>query len=196
MSPILIRPVREQIEHDRIVRVLQARLRRRFDVAVNLGSDQTAPVKVGRQAFYPDLVLSSAGRPRKLAGVIEVETTESVNNLEAMAQWAHFGRLRAPFALYVPAGSVDMARRLCTDHGVGLHALWAYHTVAGQTRFTLVHRAPAPAEPARRRAAPRARPAAKRKRVARRAALKVSRRRAAAKPSRRRAAPRPRKRKR
>lgn len=168
MSPILIRPVREQIEHDRIVRLLQARFRRRFEVGVNVGTDQAAPVKTGRQVLYPDLVLTHPGRTRKLAGVVEVETTESVNNLEAMAQWAHFARLKAPFSLYVPAGSVGMARRLCTDHAIGVQEIWSYHTVAGQTRFALVHRAPEPpptrpARPARKagaaRAKKRARPA-------------------------------------
>lgn len=186
MSPILIRPVREQIEHDRIVRLLQSRYRRRFEVGVNLGAEQTAPVKLRRELLYPDLVLGTAGRARKLAGVVEVETAESVNNLEAMAQWAPFGRLRASFSLYVPAGSVEMARRLCTDHGVAVREIWSYHTLAGQTRFTLVHRVPAPAEPARprpRRARP---PKAKRKqRVRRRASQPARRRRTVSRPRKR-----------
>ena len=46
---------------------------------------------------------------------VEVETAESVNHLEAMSQWAAFSRLRAPFHLYVPASSIDTARRLCAD---------------------------------------------------------------------------------
>ena len=70
MSPILIRPVREQLEHDRIIRLLIARLRRRFDVATNLGAELTVPVRVGRLVLYPDLVLTSTGRGRKLAGVV------------------------------------------------------------------------------------------------------------------------------
>jgi hypothetical protein len=187
VSPILIRPVREQIEHDRIVQLLQNRLRRRFDVAANVGADQVAPVKVGRQAFYPDLVLYGTGRRRPLAGVVEVETAESVNNLEAMAQWAHFGRLRAPFSLYVPAGSVDIARRLCTDQGIAVQEIWSYHTVAGETRFTLVHRAPPPPEPARQkpRRAPTAR--ARRARPARRPRSAARRKTAAAKAKRVRA---------
>ena len=39
MSPILVRPVREQLEHDRVIRLLQVRLKRRHEVATNIGED-------------------------------------------------------------------------------------------------------------------------------------------------------------
>jgi hypothetical protein len=72
--------------------------------------------------------------------VVEVETGESVNHLEALAQWAHFGRLRTAFHLYVPAGMVDVARRLCEDNQIHVGEIWSYHIVGDQPRFTLVHR--------------------------------------------------------
>jgi hypothetical protein len=93
-------------------------------------------------------VLHSPDRGRKLQAVVEVETGESVNHLEALAQWAHFGRLRAAFHLYVPAGMVDVARRLCEDNQIHVGEIWSYHIVGDQPRFTLVHRskeAPPPA---------------------------------------------------
>ena len=68
------------------------------------------PVKIGTGTFFPDLVLTSG---KKLAGLVEVESGESVNNLEAMAQWVHFSRARVPFHLYVPVPGYDAARRLC-----------------------------------------------------------------------------------
>lgn len=145
MSPILVRPVREQLEHDRVIRLLQVRLKRRHEVATNIGADQTVPVKIGSVQIYPDLVLTTSDRAKKLAGTVEVETAESVNHLEAMAQWAHLGRARAPFHLYVPAGCVDIARRLAAENHVNVSELWSFHTIGDQTRFTLVHRA-TPAE--------------------------------------------------
>lgn len=160
MSPILVRPVREQLEHDRVIRLLQVRLKRRHDVTMNIGEDQTVPVRIGQVQIYPDLVLTSTERGHKLMGTVEVETAESVNHLEAMAQWAHLGRARAPFHLYVPAGSVDIARRLAAENQVNVAEIWSYHTIGDQTRFTMVHRAAPPPEP--RRA-----PAAKTPRVAR-----------------------------
>jgi hypothetical protein len=142
VSPILVRPVREQLEHDRVIRLLQVRLKRRHDVAINIGEDQTVPVKIGTVQIFPDLVLTSTDRGRKLMCTVEVETAESVNHLEAMAQWAHLGRARAPFHLYVPAGSVDMARRLASENHVNVAEIWSFHTIGDQTRFTMVHRSP------------------------------------------------------
>lgn len=175
MSPILVRPVREQLEHDRVIRLLQVKLKRKHDVVTNIGEDQTVPVRIGQVQIFPDLVLTSSDSGRKLMGTVEVETAESVNHLEAMAQWAHLGRAKAPFHLYVPAGCVDIARRLATENSVNVAEIWSYHTIGDQTRFTLVHRAPAeaprrpaesvkaaakPAAPARKRTAP---PAPRRK---------------------------------
>lgn len=161
MSPILVRPVREQLEHDRVIRQLQARLKRRHEVAINTGDEQTAAVRIGQGQMYPDLVLTSPDRKHRLEGLVEVETGESVNHLEAMAQWAHFGRARAPFHLYVPAAAIEIARRLCTDNQVTVAELWSYHTIGDQTRFTLVQRAAAPSRPAPRSEARRSNEAAK-----------------------------------
>jgi pyruvate/2-oxoglutarate dehydrogenase complex dihydrolipoamide acyltransferase (E2) component len=160
LSPILVRPVREQLEHDRVIRLLQAKYKRKFDVAINPGNEQTMPVGTAPSQWYPDLVLLSTERSRKLLGVVEVETAESVNNLEAMSQWATFGRLRAWFHLYVPGTNIDTARRLCTDLQVPVAEIWAYHTVGDQIRFTLVQRDPSAETKPRAAAAesPRPRP--------------------------------------
>ena len=202
MSPILVRPVREQLEHDRVIRLLQVRLKRRADIVANIGEDQTVPVKIGQMQIFPDLVLTSPDRGHKLMGTVEVETSESVNHLEARAQWAHLGRARAPFHLYVPAGSVEMARRLATENQVNVSEMWSYHTIGDQTRFTLVHRAPAeprrassseprrtatPARPRSEPAAEKKRPAAPKKRTPpepRRGAVRGNRGKASAKPAR------------
>src|SRR6476659_6304290 len=154
VSPILVRPVREQLEHDRIIRLLQTKARRRYDAGANPGTEQNAGVRSGGGIIFPDLVLFSQGRGHKLEAVIEVETGESVNHLEALAQWTHFSKLRADFYLYVPAGMVDVARRLCEDNQVQVNEIWSYHAVGDQVRFTLVHRsrevAPAASRAARR----------------------------------------------
>ena len=141
MSPILVRPVREQLEHDRVIRLLQAKYKRKFEVAINPGHEQTAPVGPPPSPWYPDLVLHSTERGRRLAGIVEVETAESVNNLEAMSQWAAFAKQRAEFHLYVPASSIDVTRRLCADIGIDVTEIWAYHAVGDQLRFVLVQRA-------------------------------------------------------
>jgi hypothetical protein len=138
VSPILVRPVREQLEHDRVIRILQAKFRRRFDVGVNPGNEQNATV--APLGLYPDLVLLAQDRGRRPQAVIEVETGESVNHLEALAEWSHFSKLRVPFHLYVPSGMVEVARRLCGDNGIIANEIWSYHGVGDELRFTLVHR--------------------------------------------------------
>ena len=191
MSPILVRPVREQLEHDRVIRLLQAKYKKKYEVGINPGAAQGTPVGTGTSTMFPDLVLQSAERGRRLMGVIEVETSESVNHLEAMSQWASLGRLRTQFYLYVPAGSIDTTKRLCADHQVPVAEIWTYSFIGDQARFTQVTRSaaapqvkvPAPraaaAPTARRAAAPKARKAAA-KPKARTAAKAAPRARAAA----------------
>jgi hypothetical protein len=152
VSPILVRPVREQLEHDRVIRLLQVKLKRKHEVIANIGDDQSTSIKIGQLQIYPDLILTTADRGRKLMGTVEVETSESVNHLEARSQWAHLGRARAPFHLYVPLGSVDIARRLAAENQVNVTELWSFHTIGDQTHFRLVHRTP---EDTRRSSEPR-----------------------------------------
>jgi hypothetical protein len=148
--------VREQLEHDRVIRLLQAKYKRKFDVAINPGNEQTAPVGPPTAPWYPDLVLQSGERTKKLLGVVEVETAESLNNLEAMSQWVTFSKLRVPFHLYVPASGVDSARRLCSDLQIQAAEMWAYHSIGEQIRFTLVSRTQGPERPRETALAPRA----------------------------------------
>ena len=178
MSPILVRPVREQLEHDRIIRLLHGKFRRKYEAGMNPGIEQNAPVGNGPSALYPDLVLLAPDRGHRLQVVVEIETGESVNHLEALAQWAHYARIRAAFHLYVPAGMVDVARRLCEDNHIHVSEIWSYHVVGDEPRFTVVHRnrevqpppprprpavaprpAPRPAAPSRKPIPARAKPA-------------------------------------
>jgi hypothetical protein len=138
-----VRPVREQLEHDRIIRLLQAKYRRKFRVEINPGDERTAGVKVGALTLYPDLVLSDDGG-RKPYAVVEVETSESVNHLEAMSQWANLAKSKSYLYLYVPIASVDTAKRLCADHDISLTELVSYMVIGDQVRFTTVSKVTTP----------------------------------------------------
>ncbi|MEC9301720.1 MAG: hypothetical protein VYA90_02235 [Acidobacteriota bacterium] len=140
MSPILVRPVREQFEHDRVIRLLQTRWRRRYEVGVNLSGEPPSPLRFGRRLLFPDLVLYSHDGERELLGVVEVETNASINHLEAMSQWMVFARVRAPFHLYIPLGALDAVRRLCDAKGIFVEEIWTYHTIGAQVRWTLAYR--------------------------------------------------------
>jgi len=99
--PILTRPVREQLEHDRVIRLLLAKYKRKTDVIINPGSEQNQSVTVGELAVFPDVLIFAEGG-RKLLITVEVETGESVNQLEALAEWNVFSKLNVPLHLYVP----------------------------------------------------------------------------------------------
>ena len=202
MTPILVRPVREQLEHDRVIRLLQQRWRRKYLATVNQGSETTASVVHGDLTLYPDVVLAPLGKPNKPEIVVEVETGESINHLEAMAQWTRLARLKAAFHLYLPAGSVDRARRLCTNYKIEVDEIWTYHLVGDQMRFTAVYKAPRASRPARRpdavkKPAPRvadkarkraSKPSVRKTEVAKPAARKAAKARVA-RPAAKRAAP-------
>ena len=139
MSPILTRPVREQLEHDRVIRQLQARYKRKTDVIINPGNEQNQSITVGDLVVFPDLLLFAEGSKRLLA-TVEVETGESVNPIEARAEWGVYSKLKVPLHLYVPPACVDAAKRICAEYQIVVSELWTYTTTFDQVRFTMVHR--------------------------------------------------------
>ena len=142
MSPILVRPFREQVDHDRVIRQLQSRFRRKYAVAINVGSLQETTIRVAGMHVNPDLVLTSTAGARRLQSVVEVETSESINDLEAMAQWARFAKIRGAFHLYVPAGMAEIAQRICRTKRINVSEIWTYFFVGDNTRFTMFYRSP------------------------------------------------------
>jgi len=142
VSPILLRPIREQLEHDRVIRQLQTRWRRRYEVGINVGNEETVSARSGDRTCFPDLVLINTAGGRRLHGVVEVETTESVNHLEAMSEWSHFAKVRGSFYLYVPAGFTDVALRLCQAIKINVTEIWAYYAIDSQAKFSMAYRSP------------------------------------------------------
>ncbi len=124
MSPIYVRPEREQAEHDRLIRFLQANYSRSFEALANPGDERVAPVKVASVTYFPDLVLNN--EDKRLAGLVEIETAASVNNLETMAKWVPFSRARVPFHLYVPVQGYEATLRLAEAHQVKAAEIWTY----------------------------------------------------------------------
>jgi hypothetical protein len=141
VSPILTRPVREQLEHDRVIRQLQARYKRKTDVIINPGNEQNQSVTVGELVVYPDLLVFAEGA-RRLLVTVEVETGESVNAIEARAEWGVYSKLRVPLHLYVPPNCVDAARRICDEYQILVAELWTYSMTFDKFFFTLAYKSP------------------------------------------------------
>ena len=75
---------------------------------------------------------------------------ESVNRLEALAEWAVLAKVRGAFYLYVPAGTADVALRLCEENKVKVSEIWSYYTIGSQIRFLMTYRSTSTAKAARR----------------------------------------------
>jgi hypothetical protein len=159
VSPILTRPVREQLEHDRVIRQLQAKYKRKTDVIINPGNEQNQSVTVENLVVFPDLLVFAEGT-RRLLITVEVETGESVNPIEARAEWGVYSKLKVPLHLYVPAACIDAARRICSEYQILVSELWSYTTSFDQVRFTLVDKSPdAPTVKIPSKPEPKAKPA-------------------------------------
>lgn len=141
MSPILTRPVREQLEHDRVIRELQAKYKRKTDVIINPGNEQNQSISVGDLVVFPDLLVFAEGTKRLLI-TVEVETGESVNPIEARAEWGNFSKLKVPMHLYVPPACVEAVKRICDEYQILVSELWTYTTTFDQIRFTQVSKSP------------------------------------------------------
>jgi hypothetical protein len=141
VSPILTRPVREQLEHDRVIRQLQAKYKRKTDVIINPGNEQNQSISIGDLVVYPDLLVFAEGTKRLLV-TVEVETGESVNPIEARAEWGNFSKLKVPMHLYVPPACVEAVKRICDEYQILVSELWTYTTTFDQVRFTLVNKSP------------------------------------------------------
>jgi len=108
---------------------------------VNLG-EEVNPLTLGARRLYPDLMLITNDRANVLQTIVEVETNESINHLEAMAEWLPYGRVRAIFHLYVPSGCSEKTQQLCKEKKIQVDEIWSYHAVGDNMRFTLAYRAP------------------------------------------------------
>ena len=128
MSPILTRPVREQLEHDRVIRQLQARYKRKTDVIINPGNEQNQSVTVGELVVFPDVLVFAEGG-RRLLVTVEVETGESVNPIEARAEWGVYSKLKVPLHLYVPPACVDAVKRICAEYQIVVVGVVDLHDV-------------------------------------------------------------------
>jgi len=144
LSPIFTRPYREQHEHDRIIRLLQARYRRKHEVVINPGPEQQGSVTVGELPVYPDLLLYSQEPTHHLEATVEVETGESVHLLEARAEWGVFSQVPVPFILYVPTPMLETARRIIDEQQWLVSEIWTYLPGMDQLRFVQVFKHPNP----------------------------------------------------
>jgi hypothetical protein len=118
--------------HDRVIGLLAQRWSKRgeFTIATNPGSEKNR--WAGSDQNYPDLVAwVRDGSRDKVVWIAEVETEESVTEVEARAQWRDYNRIGTRFYLVVPAGYGATARQLAARVGITLDGVYEYRVVNG-----------------------------------------------------------------
>lgn len=114
--------------HDKVVRDIVSHLNTEaFDVYINPGQEKNA----GIGDNYPDVILTEKnGTTVKF--IMEVETSESVSQEEALRQWKKYvSEINATFYLVVPSLSLKKAKELCQREGI--NARFTTFLVSGET---------------------------------------------------------------
>ena len=94
--------------------------------SISVGEWEGAPL-------YPDIVV--VRRPGQwLQLMAEVETADTVSDESAQQRWLPYSKV-GDLLLYVPAGRVKEARRICKRHGVTYKGIrtWRFRPVWGLT---------------------------------------------------------------
>ena len=109
------RNYQSQSLHDKVIQVASAQLNKtNHDVFINPGSQKN--VWIGNN--YPDIIMTKKGT-MSAEFIIEVETAESVNIVEATFQWKKYAtEIRASFYVLVPATHKNLAITLCKQVGI------------------------------------------------------------------------------
>ena len=101
--------------HDRVIQVAFDRLdKTNHDVYINPGSKKN--IWIGNN--YPDIVMVKKGTTT-VDFIIEVETSDSINLVEATNQWKKYAKeIKASFYLLVPFNQKNLAIKLCKQVGI------------------------------------------------------------------------------
>jgi hypothetical protein len=102
-----------QNEHDHVIQAAYNNLDK-INHRVYTNPSQQKNTRINGQ--YPDIIITPFG-DNTVKFVIEVETSESVNNNE-VNQWKSYSKLGGTFYLLVPYSSKALAELLCRQNGV------------------------------------------------------------------------------
>lgn len=108
--------------HDRVIEKIQKVLNQQnYDIYTNPGQEKN--VSIGDN--YPDIIMTEKNKDI-VKFILEVETEESINIIEAN-QWKKYSdEINATFYIVVPEHDLSKAQRLCQQ--VGINARFATYT--------------------------------------------------------------------
>lgn len=133
-----------QNHHDTAVRLLAAHWRDpvRYNIATNPDGQQNR--WAGRSDLFPDIIAWSRQGERDVAlWIVEVETGDSVTEVEARGQWANYAATGIPLSLAVPMGSGSTAWQVAQRLGIAVQRVFEHSVIGGRLQIV---EAPAPAQ--------------------------------------------------
>lgn len=100
--------------HDNVIQAAYNNLDKiNYDVYINLGQQKNTAVN----NQYPDIIITPHNS-RNVRWIIEVETTDSVTQFEALSQWIEYSKLGGIFYLLVPTASRNLAEQICIQNNI------------------------------------------------------------------------------
>jgi hypothetical protein len=126
-----------QGQHDTAIGKLAALWANPTQYNITMNPDGEKNRWVGSSDCFPDLVAWTRKGDRDQAlWIVEVETTESVNDDEARAQWSAYARSGVPLSLAVPTGSGARAWAIANQLGIALNKVLEFSNEYGQIQVT------------------------------------------------------------
>ena len=100
--------------HDRVIQAAFDHLEKEnHDVYINPG--QQKQTSVGGE--YPDIIITPKN-DKNVKWIIEVETTSTISQSEAINQWTQYSKLGGTFYLLVPKVSRNLAEQICIQNNI------------------------------------------------------------------------------
>jgi hypothetical protein len=124
----------DQASHDKAVEDIAASPR----YHTKWGKVITNPGSVKNQTVngqYPDIVVVWLYVIDNVKEIGEVETSDSVNETEALSQWLEYGKLGVPFDLFVPSETYTNAHELVKKYEIKLSEIVPYSYEGGRIKF-------------------------------------------------------------
>ncbi len=107
-------PINQNL-HDKVINFAARKLDdKNYDIYTNPNIEKNA----GIGSFYPDIILTEKGKST-VKFIIEVETIDSLNIIEATNQWKKYStEIKCSFYLLVPYNFKNLAISLCKQIGI------------------------------------------------------------------------------
>lgn len=129
------RSFENQATHDQIVEKVKEGLDQvNHDIFINPGQQKNMGVTTINETLYPDIIVTNKG-DNHVKIIIEVETEDTVTDLDSK-QWKEYADLiNAPFWLLVPVTKKETAKQILNRNSISAN-VGTYSVISGSVRIS------------------------------------------------------------